>query len=63
MQVLAVAAFSGGGFSSATVQYIMTGPASETGADEIMSGLVAQPAASDVGGKAGGNHAPAEAAS
>jgi hypothetical protein len=26
MQVLAVAAFSGGGFSSATVQYIMTGP-------------------------------------
>jgi HAE1 family hydrophobic/amphiphilic exporter-1 len=26
IQVLAVAAFSGGGFSSATVQYIMTGP-------------------------------------
>jgi hydrophobe/amphiphile efflux-1 (HAE1) family protein len=38
-------------------------PASETGADEIMSGLVAQPAANDAGGKAGGNHAPAEAAS
>jgi multidrug efflux pump subunit AcrB len=38
-------------------------PASETGADEIMSDLVTQPAANDVGGKVGGNHAPAEAAS
>jgi hypothetical protein len=26
MQVLVVAAFSGGGFSAATVEYIMTGP-------------------------------------